>query len=183
MEATTNFDDVRQILKEIAESQKETDRITKQNAKLIGDLGNKFGSFTEGMAFPSMEKVLRERFGMTTVTTRYKTQKGSDTIEIDVLGVANGAVNTVVIVEVKSHLKQRDIEQMVRILNRFTDYFPEQKGKKLYGILAFVDASEHVMQEAEKAGLYVARIHDELFDLLSQHDFSPKDFAQVTEKQ
>ncbi len=73
MEATANFDDIRQLLFELAQSQKETDRITQRNAKLIGDLGNKFGSFTEGMTFPAMEKILRERFGMTTVTTRYKT--------------------------------------------------------------------------------------------------------------
>ena len=179
MEATTNFDDIRRILLELAQSQQETNRITQRNAKLIGDLGNKFGSFTEGMAFPAMEKILRERFGMTTVTTRYKTQHGGDTIEIDVLGIANGAVNTVVVVEVKSRLKSRDIDQMIKILNRFADYFPEQKGKTLYGILAFVDASDNVRQEAEKAGLYVARIHDDLFDLLPSTHFSPKDFSQV----
>ncbi|QMW05932.1 DUF3782 domain-containing protein [Spirosoma foliorum] len=176
MESTTSFDEIKKILTRTAE-------LTERNAKLIGDLGNKFGSFTEGMAFPAMEKVLRERFGMTTVTTRYKTQKGSDTIEIDVLGIANGAVNTVVVVEVKSHLKRRDIEQLLKVLDRFADYFPEQKGKKLYGILAFVDASDNVIQEAEKSGLYVARIHDELFDLLPLNGFLPKDFSQVTLKQ
>ncbi len=68
---------------------------------------------------------------------------------------------------------------MIKILNRFTDYFPEQNGKKLYGILAFIDASDHVIQEAEKAGLYLARIHDDLFDLLPLSHFSPKDFSQV----
>lgn len=186
MEANTNLDEIRNILKEVSlklievtESQKETDRITKQNARMIGDLGNKFGSFTEGMAFPSMEKVLRERFGMTTVATRYKTRKGGDTIEIDVLGLANGDINTVMIVEVKSHLKRRDIDQMLDILSRFTDYFPEQKGKKRYGILAFVDASDNMIEEAEKAGLYVARIHDDLFEVLPLNGFSPRDFSEV----
>ena len=130
------------------------------------------------MAFPSMEKVLRERFGMTTVTTRYKTQRGTDTIEINVLGSSNGALNTVVVVEVKSHLKPRDIDQVLKTLSRFTDYFAEQKGKKLYGILAFIDASDNVIQQTEQAGLYVARIHDEVFDLLPLNGFSPKDFSR-----
>ena len=178
MEAATNLDDVRQILREIAQSQQETDRITKQNAKMIGDLGNKFGSFTEGMAFPSMEKVLCKKFGMTTVTTRYKTHIGGDTIEIDVLGISNSTINTVVVVEVKSHLRERDTEQMVKILIRFTEYFPEHTGKKLYGILAFVDASDNAIRQAEKAGLYVARIHDEVFYLLPTTGFSPKDFSK-----
>jgi hypothetical protein len=179
MEANTSIDDIRQILRELAQSKKETDRITQQNAKLIGDLGNKFGSFTEGMAFPSMEKVLRERFSMTTVATRYKSRRGGDTIEIDVLGIANSEVNTVIVVEVKSHLKSRDIDQMLKILARFPEFSPEQKGKKLYGIIAFVEASDNVIEEAKKAGLYVARIHDELFDLLPPDGFLPKDFSQV----
>ena len=129
-----------------------------------------------------MKKVLQKRFGMTTVTTRYTTHRGGDTIEIDVLGLANGEINTVVIVEVKSHLKPRDIDQTLNILSRFTEYFPEHKGKKLYGILAFVDASNEVIQQAEKAGLYTAHIHDELFDLLPVNNFQPKDFSQVDVK-
>ena len=175
MEETISLEDIKKILARTAE-------ITQQNAKLIGDLGNKFGSFTEGMAFPSMEKVLRGRFGMTTVATRYKTRRGGDTIEIDVIGWANGEINTAVIVEVKSRLKPRDIDQTLTVLGRFTDYFPEHNGKKLYGILAFVDAPDEVVLQAEKAGLYVARIHDELFDVLPMNGFLPKDFSQVDVK-
>ena len=144
----------------------------------LGGLGNKFGSFTEGMAFPSMEKVLRKRFGMTTVTTRYKTRRDNETIEIDVLGLANGALNTVMVVEVKSHFKERDIEQMLRLMDRFTEFFPEHKGKKLYGIMAYVDGSEETRQMALNAGFYVAHIHDEIFDLDTVTPFIPRDFSQ-----
>ena len=172
MEADTSFDEIRKILAD-------TVRITNQNAKLIGDIGNKFGSFTEGMAFPSMERILRKRFGMTTVTTRYKAKRGGETMEIDVLGLANGDVNAVVAVEVKSHLKDRDVEQMLRMLNRFTDFFPEHKGKKLYGVLAYVDGSEEARQQAVRAGLYTARIQGEVFDLLSDKEFAPCDFSQT----
>ena len=177
MESTTNFDDIRQILKEVAESQKETDRITKQNAKLIGDIGNKFGSFTEGMAFPSMDKVLRKQFGMKTVTTNYTTEAGSDTLEIDVLGLANGDVNTVVIVEVKSHLKKRDIEQMLKTIERFKRFHPEHASKKLYGIIACVSGAKEQREAAQKAGLFVASIHDEVFELKTPAYFVPKDFS------
>ena len=144
----------------------------------LGGLGNKFGSFTEGMAFPSMEKVLRKRFGMTTVTTRYKTRRDNETIEIDVLGLANGALNTVMVVEVKSHFKERDIEQMLRLMDRFTEFFPEHKGKKLYGIMAYVDGSEETRQMALNGGFYVAHIHDEIFDLDTVTPFIPRDFSQ-----
>lgn len=171
MEESVSFEEIKQILADTA-------RLTKQNAKLIGDIGNKFGSFTEGMAFPSMERLLRKRFGITTVATRYKAQREGETMEVDVLGLANGDINSVVVVEVKSHLKERDVEQMLRMLNQFTDFFPEHKDKKLYGILAFVDGSEEIRQQAVRAGLYTARIHDEVFDLLSESGFTPRDFSQ-----
>ncbi|QIP15825.1 DUF3782 domain-containing protein [Spirosoma aureum] len=176
METTTNFEDIRQILREVAENQKETDRITRHNAKMIGDLGNKFGSFTEGMAFPSMEKVLRKQFGITTITTNYKTEYGSDSLEVDVLGIANGDVNTVVLVEVKSHLKERDIEQLLKNLDRFRRFHPEYARKKLYGILACVQGAKEVKDKAMDAGLFVASIHDEVFELKSPAYFIPTNF-------
>lgn len=170
MEENSSLEEIRKILADTA-------RITKQNAKLIGDIGNKFGSFTEGMAFPSMERVLRKQFGMTTVTMRYKAQREGEAMEIDVLGLANGDIDTVVAVEVKSHLKERDIDQTLRMLDRFMDFFPEHRGKKLYGILAYVDGSEAARQQAVRAGLYTARIHDEVFTLLSDGGFTPRDFS------
>jgi len=59
----TTADDVWQILAELSTAQKETDRQLKELGKQIGGLGAKFGSFTEGLALPSMEKILRQRFG------------------------------------------------------------------------------------------------------------------------
>ncbi len=170
MEAPVNFDDIKKILARTAE-------LTERNAKLIGDLGNKFGPFTEGMAFPSMEKVLRKQFGMTTITTNYKTEYGSDTLEIDVLGIANGVMNTVVLVEVKSHLKERDIDQLLKNLDRFRRFHPEYSNKKLYGILACVQGSNEVRHKAMEAGIYVASIHDEVFELKTPAYFIPKDFS------
>lgn len=40
-----NFDDLRQLLTELAVSQKETDQIVKRTQKQLGELGNKLGSF------------------------------------------------------------------------------------------------------------------------------------------
>jgi hypothetical protein len=68
--------ELREGQQETARQLKETDRQLskqiKELSKQIGGLGNKFGSFTEGMALPSMEKLLRQRFGMETIATRVK---------------------------------------------------------------------------------------------------------------
>lgn len=192
METNTNFDEIRAILKEITEKQREitekqreitdqqreNDNVVSRVAKLVGEIGNKFGSFTEGMAFPSMDKVLRKQFGMKTVTTNYTTEAGSDTLEIDVLGLANGDVNTAVIVEVKSHLKRRDIEQTLKTMERFRRLHPEHANKKLYGIIACVSGSKEQREQAQRAGLFVASIHDEVFELKTPAYFIPRDFSQ-----
>ncbi|WP_217355273.1 DUF3782 domain-containing protein [Aphanizomenon sp. UHCC 0183] len=52
------------LFKEISQQQKATDRQLKELGKQIGGLGAKFGSFTEGLALPSMETILGQQFGM-----------------------------------------------------------------------------------------------------------------------
>jgi hypothetical protein len=74
----TTPDDLWTLLRELIEAQKETerrfqetdheirntDRQIRELGKQIGGLGEKFGSFTEGLALPSMERLLRQRFGI-----------------------------------------------------------------------------------------------------------------------
>ncbi|MBF0352982.1 MAG: DUF3782 domain-containing protein, partial [SAR324 cluster bacterium] len=55
---------------------KETDRRLTELSKNIGGLNNKFGSFTEGMALPSMSKVLTNRFQMNVIAPNVKVRKG-----------------------------------------------------------------------------------------------------------
>lgn len=154
----------------------ETDRQIKELGKQIGGLGAKFGSFTEGLALPSMEAILQQRFGMTVVMPRVRAKQNGEHLEIDVLAYANGDINAAVVVEVKSHPRQEAIAQLKTTLSRFRDFFPEHQGKQLYGILAAVDWSNTVKAQAMAEGLYVARIHDEVFDLEVDQDFQPRVF-------
>ncbi|MFM7790440.1 MAG: DUF3782 domain-containing protein, partial [Microcystis panniformis] len=62
-------------LQENAQQQKETDKQLKELGKQIGGLGAKFGSFTEGLALPSMETILRQRFGMEVVSPSVRVSK------------------------------------------------------------------------------------------------------------
>jgi hypothetical protein len=54
---------------------------------------NKFGSFTAGMAFPSMHKLLVEKFGAEFIAPRAERRRGGETIELDVMGYSNGKAN------------------------------------------------------------------------------------------
>ncbi len=163
-----------QQLKEVSQQQKQTDRQLKELGKQIGGLGEKFGSFTEGMALPSMEKILRQRFGMEIISPSIRASKAGEHIEIDVLAYTNGNLNTAYIVEVQSHAREDSITQLKTILQSFGLFFPEHQNKKLYGILATVDMSPELRQKTLQEGFYVARIHDQIFELDTPDDFQPQ---------
>ncbi|CCI22549.1 conserved hypothetical protein [Microcystis aeruginosa PCC 9809] len=166
--------EVSQQQKENAQQQKKTDKQLKELGQQIGGLGAKFGSFTEGLALPSMETILRQRFGMEVVSPSVRVSKNGQHLEIDVLAYTNGELNTAYIVEVKSHAKEESITQLKSILQRFRSFFSEHKDKKLYGILAAVDLSPGLREKILQEGFYVARIHDQVFELDIPDNFQPQ---------
>ena len=166
----------KQTDRQLKELGKQTDRQLKELGKQIGGLGAKFGSFTEGLALPSMEKILRQRFGMKVVSPSVRASEDGKHIEIDVLAYTNGNLNTAYIVEVKSHAREDSITQLKSILQRFRTFFPEHKDKQLYGILAAVDMSPELREKTLQEGFYVARIHDQVFELDTPENFQPQSY-------
>ena len=173
-ETDKQLKEVSQQQKENAQQLKETDKQLKELGKQIGGFGAKCGSFTEGLALPSMETILRQRFGMEVISPSVRVSKEGQHLEIDVLAYTNGELNTAYIVEVKSHAKEESITQLKSILQRFRRFFPEHKDKKLYGILAAVDLSPGLREKILQEGLYVARIHDQVFELDIPDNFQPR---------
>lgn len=196
-QAAPSMDDLREIVANLGRSQAETDRQLKQTdrhlkqtdrqlkqtdrqlkelGKQLGGLGDKFGSFTEGMAYPSMRKLLEERFGMNVVAPRVHARRNGHNFELDVLAYSNGGKDEVYVVEVKSHLRDDGLQQMLRILEQFPEFFPEHRDKKLYGILATVDAPDDLEAEVLRHGIYLARIHGDVFELRVPEGFEPRSF-------
>ncbi|UZO74429.1 DUF3782 domain-containing protein [Microcystis aeruginosa str. Chao 1910] len=165
-----------QQIKETDRQQQKTDKQLKELGKQIGGLGAKFGSFTEGLALPSMETILRQRFGMKVVSPSVRASEDGQHLEIDVLAYTNGELNTAYIVEVKSHAREESITQLKSILQRFRRFFPEHKDKKLYGILAAVHVSPELREKILREGFYVARIHDQVFELDIPDNFQPQTY-------
>jgi RecB family endonuclease NucS len=86
-------------------------------------------------------------------------------LEIDVLAYADGELNEAYVVEVKSHAREEAIDRLRSVLERFRRFFPEHRDKTAYGILAAVDLSAELRERVLKAGFYVARIREEVFEL------------------
>lgn len=162
------------------------DRVIEEtNLKLgqqIGALGNKFGSFTEGMALDSVARMLATRFGVNQVARRLR-QRNRETgeeIELDYFGAENGAVNRAVIVEIKSQFRRRDIPQAKAKVERFRHFFPQYNESELFVVLAYVDfESDNVLREALAEGFFLATLSDEIFRLKTPPGFEGRDFNAV----
>ena len=162
--------------KELVASRKEVDKQIKQTQKQLGELGNKWGTFTEGMAIASIKKILFEKFNIPVITHNVQKRMNGESIEMDAFGYENSTINTTVIVEIKSHLREEAVEQIERIMEDFPKFFPDHAEKKLYGIIACVHAPDSIKNLLRKKGIYLAVLHDDIFELHDFKNFTPKDF-------
>lgn len=163
--------------KETARQMKETDRRIDQTNQQLGELGNKFGTFTEGLALPSMEKVFYSDFGLDVVQPRARSRQNGRTMEIDVLAYDHpGGSKEVYVIEVKSHLSEKGIEQIMETIEEFPKYFPWGRDRVIYGVIAAVDIPDNVRNKVLKEGLYLARISDGTFTMQVPRGFKPKAF-------
>jgi hypothetical protein len=168
--------------KEAVEERKKTEREIRRVNKQLGELGNKFGSFTEGLALPSMEKILYQQFKMDVVAPRAKARQNGQTLEIDVLAYDNGSRNEAYLVEVKSHLTPEGIEQMLKTIERFPKFFGAHRDRTIYGVIAAVNIPYNLRSEVLNKGLYLARIHDGEFELLTPPGFKPAPFGPAAKR-
>ena len=161
-------------MQETDQKLRDTDRYIKELGRKIEGIGDKFGYFTEGMALPSMERMLNERFAMENISPRHRVRRAGREQEYDVLAWANGQVNLAIVVEVKSRVRREAIAQLESQLDMLPQMLPELANKSRIGILAGVDWDAGVREQAQAAGLYTASIHDEIFALTTPEEFAPK---------
>lgn len=138
-------------------------------------LDDKFGGFVEYLALPSMEEILCQRFGMDVIFPRARARRNGRWMEVGVLAYSHSN-DQVFVVEVRSHLREEALDELRRTLEDLREFFPEHKDKKLFGILAAVDAPDRVRDKALREGFYLARIHDGQFELQVPDGFQPHAF-------
>ena len=156
---------------------KETDRQLRDLREQIGGLGNKFGSFTEGLAYPSLYRILTEDFHLANVAYRCRQRRNGTEQEFDMVASANGSDQRVFVAEIKSHLTEAELKKFEKKLGEFSTFFPEHRGKALYGLIAAVDVARGLQARAARRGIYLALAHDGTFTLASPAHFKPRNFS------
>lgn len=170
--------ELRDLVASLVLSQKETDRQLKELGKQIGGLGNKFGSFAEGLAYRSIVKILQEKFGMNDfIAPGVQVRKDGREEEYDVLAYSNGGSNQGMIVEIKSNLRKEDIAQMKRKMDGVFQLLPEHRNKTFQGMIACVSGTADLKQQVLENGWYLAHIGEDLFELETPEDFVAKTYS------
>ena len=160
----------------LARSQARTDEVIQRVTKQLGELGNRFGGFTEGMALPSVREILYEQLGVDAVVTDARARRNGSSFQVDAVGIANGEAGKVYLVEIKSRLREEGLQQILQHLRSFGEFFPEHRGKTRYGMLVAVDVPEELEKRVLQQGIYLAKIHGDLFELVLPEGFEPRGF-------
>jgi hypothetical protein len=149
--------------------------LIERNAKAIGELGNKWGSYTEGEVAPAVERVLREEFGAQTILEHATVRKGGSSQEFDTIGIVNGKKNQVILTEIKSRLTESELKKFEKKFADFFRFFPEYHGKTLIGMLVAIEMPESMPERVARRGFYLMRSSDSSYDLLpTSKDFHPR---------
>jgi hypothetical protein len=180
-EMVEGFRELRELFKktdrkfeETAQRFKETDKKTRELEDLFT---GQWGKLVEALMEPGAAKLFQERgIRVIGVFPRIKQQRNGNQMEIDLM-LKNDDV--VVVVEVKTTLKVDHVREFLEQINRFEDFFPEYKGRRIYGAVAGVNIEEKSDRFAYQQGLFVLGTGGEgTVRMLNDLKFKPKDFAR-----
>ena len=150
------------------------ERTIAETSRHIDGLGGSWGLFVEGMVAPATETIFAARgIPVHLVAKRVHGQRNGMAMEIDLL-VTNDS--DVVAVEVKSSLRQEDVDAHLDRLAKFKTVFPRYADARVFGAVAGVDVPKQVAKYAYRKGLFVLVQSGETMKILNDDTFRPATF-------
>ncbi|MFM7715054.1 MAG: DUF3782 domain-containing protein [Microcystis sp.] len=197
---TTTIEDIREILKELAQSQqelsqsqqelsqaqqelsqaqketdkqiKETDKQINRVSQQIGELGNRLGEFVEWQVRPAVVRLFQERgIDVHEFHPGISVKRDNEGLEIDLLVVND---TDAILVEVKSKLTQRDVDEHLQRLAKFKRLMPRFRDVKALGAVAAMIVPNEVASYACRQGLFVLVQSGENVIILNDAEFTPQ---------
>ena len=196
-QAPATPEEIWKILRELSESQKETDRLlkntTKKSTRQMREIreqmkdtdrrlkktdalfNSQWGKLMESLVEGDLVPLLRDQGRTVNSTlTRVNGRRNGEHYEYDILAVDDGEV---VVVEVKTTLRARHVKQFLGKLARFTSYRNEYRDWKVYGAVAYLKADQTVVLHAARQGLYVIRATGSSASIVNESGFQPRVFT------
>ena len=168
--------DVAERQKETDRMQKETDRIVKNNAQQIGKLGKRFGEIAEYMIAPNLREKFRELgydFPQACSNKDVSDHENNIHFEIDVM-LENGDKS--LLVEIKTKPTTEDINDHIKRLEKMRKYADLHNDKRTFlAAIAGIVMTNNVKDYALKQGFFVIEPSGETFNIISPGN-TPKEW-------
>jgi hypothetical protein len=169
LETDRRLQETDRILKQ--QSQK-TDQQIKQVNQQLGKLGNRLGEFVEWQVRPSVVRLFRERgIDVHELQSDVSVKRIDGGLEIDLLVVNE---TEVVLVEVKSKLTQKDVDEHKERLDKFKRLMPRYQNMRALGAVAGMIVTDEVANYAYRQGLFVLAQSGESMMILNSPEFQPQ---------
>lgn len=174
----TTRDDVWQLLGELIEAQKETERqiqsVNQRVNQLPGKLGNRLGEFAESQVRPAAVRLFQERgIAIRELSTNISVQDGTEGLEIDLL-VVNGT--EAVAIEVKSKLSQADVDEHIERLGKIKRFMPRFANTRILGAVAALVIPADVARYAYRQGIFVIAQAGNDMVIMNDQKFQPRNW-------
>ncbi len=170
--------ELRESMKDTDRRMKETDRQMKETDRRLkkaeGLFTSQWGKLMESLVEGDLVPLLNER-GIAVEETfeRLTGRRNGEHIEFDIVA-ANG--NEVVVVEVKTTLRPKDVAWFLDKLSWFSEWFTPYRGRPVYGAVAYLRGDSSVIRHAERRGLFVIRATGSSASIVNEPDFEPRAF-------
>ncbi|MBK9565051.1 MAG: YraN family protein [Saprospiraceae bacterium] len=170
--------EIKQLLKELVLSQKETDikfKETDKRIKAAFDLfEGQWGKLMESLVEGDLIKLLQAKgINVHDTSMRRKGVYEGNNYEFDIIA-HNGT--EIVIVEVKTTLKTQDVKAFVQKLKQVRVWLDEYKNYTVYGAIAFLRADSGSEMFAQSEKLFVIKATGNSAMIINTDDFVPKKF-------
>ncbi|MBF0627584.1 MAG: DUF3782 domain-containing protein [Magnetococcales bacterium] len=169
-ETDLKFQETDRQIKELA---RQSELRSKELDRRLGQLGGRLGEFVEGLVAPACEILFEQRGIPIHHVSRRVTAKlpGGRFMEIDLL-VEN--TDTLALVEVKSKMTVKDVEEFMEDLTNFREFFPRYADLKVMGAIAAMVIEENVMRFAINQGLFVIVQAGDNVRMANDQNFVPR---------
>jgi hypothetical protein len=176
---------VASLAQEVVQLRRAQKRMEKQVRQLLKapaeasqpiDMGNSMDWLTEDSIYPSLRKILFDRFKVDFTTEYTRARRHGADLRLDAFGYSYGERNEVYIVKIEGTFGEEEFQQFLKTLRAFPKFFPEHADKPVYGMVAAVTIPDNVRHRLLKAGIYVAHIHDNICTLRVPRSFKAKAF-------
>ncbi|MDR0301705.1 MAG: hypothetical protein LBI04_05240 [Treponema sp.] len=156
----------------------ETDRIVKENARIIGDLGNRFGELAEHLVAPNIREKFNElgfHFNETATDKKFADPETHKVIaEVDVF-LENGDI--AMAVEVKAKPKTGDVDDHVQRMETIRRYADKKNDKRRFqGAIAAAILGDGVRRYILQNGFYVIEQTGDTVKITIPKNFKARDW-------